>query len=49
MAKRTTTYKTAVEEEAEEEDDSGVEATEEDLYHQQVRLPASLSAQYRQI
>ncbi|KAM8743553.1 lamin-B1 isoform 1-T3 [Acanthopagrus schlegelii] len=35
VAKRTTTYKTAVEEEAEEDDDSGVEATEEDLYHQQ--------------
>lgn len=34
VAKRTTTYKT-VEEQAEEEDDSGPEATEEDLFHQQ--------------
>ncbi|XP_039979153.1 lamin-B1 [Xiphias gladius] len=37
VAKRTTTYKTAVEEEQgeEEEDDNGVEAIEEDLFHQQ--------------
>ncbi|XP_076613953.1 lamin-B1 [Chaetodon auriga] len=35
VAKRTTTYKTAVEEQGEEDDDSGVEATEEDLFHQQ--------------
>lgn len=46
VAKRTTTYKTA-EEQAEEEDDSGLEATEEDLFHQQVRIPAKESAQCR--
>ncbi|XP_042365338.1 LOW QUALITY PROTEIN: lamin-B1 [Plectropomus leopardus] len=34
VAKRTTTYKTAVEEQG-DEDDNGVEATEEDLFHQQ--------------
>jgi len=38
VAKRTTTYKTGVEEEQgeeEEDDDNGVEAIEEDLFHQQ--------------
>ncbi|XP_022600306.1 lamin-B1 [Seriola dumerili] len=36
VAKRTTSYKTAIEEEqGEEEDDNGVEAIEEDLFHQQ--------------
>uniref|UniRef100_A0A3B4Y040 Lamin B1 n=1 Tax=Seriola lalandi dorsalis TaxID=1841481 RepID=A0A3B4Y040_SERLL len=38
VAKRTTSYKTAIEEEqGEDEDDNGVEAIEEDLFHQQVR------------
>uniref|UniRef100_A0A8C4HN50 Lamin B1 n=1 Tax=Dicentrarchus labrax TaxID=13489 RepID=A0A8C4HN50_DICLA len=45
VAKRITTYKTAVEERDEDDDDSGVEAIEEDLFHQQVRLPATLSVQ----
>ncbi|XP_071322667.1 lamin-B1 [Trachinotus anak] len=36
VAKRTTSYKTAIEEEqGEDEDDNGVEAIEEDLFHQQ--------------
>ncbi|XP_034403181.1 lamin-B1 [Cyclopterus lumpus] len=35
VAKRTTTYQTAIEEEDEEEDDNGVEATDEDLFRQQ--------------
>ncbi|XP_035524341.1 lamin-B1 [Morone saxatilis] len=35
VAKRITTYKTAVEEQDEDDDDSGVEAIEEDLFHQQ--------------
>ena len=35
MARRSTSYSTAVEEQ-EEEDDNGVEAIEEDLFHQQV-------------
>ncbi|XP_051268265.1 lamin-B1 [Dicentrarchus labrax] len=35
VAKRITTYKTAVEERDEDDDDSGVEAIEEDLFHQQ--------------
>ncbi|XP_075935952.1 lamin-B1 isoform X1 [Anarhichas minor] len=36
VAKRTTTYKTTIEEEEEEEDDDdGVEATDEELFHQQ--------------
>lgn len=35
VAKRTTTYKTAMEEEDEDDDDNGVEATDEDLFHQQ--------------
>uniref|UniRef100_A0A3B4YTN5 Lamin B1 n=1 Tax=Stegastes partitus TaxID=144197 RepID=A0A3B4YTN5_9TELE len=39
VAKRTTTYKTGVEEEqGEEDDDNGVEAIEEERFHQQVRL-----------
>uniref|UniRef100_A0A8D3E9L4 Lamin B1 n=1 Tax=Scophthalmus maximus TaxID=52904 RepID=A0A8D3E9L4_SCOMX len=43
VAKRTTTYRTTGgeeqgEEEEEEEEDNGVEAVEEDLFHQQVRL-----------
>lgn len=46
VAKRTTTYKTAIEEEF-EEDDNGVEAIDDDLYLQQVRPSASISAQYR--
>lgn len=42
VAKRTTTYKTGVEEEQgeEEEDDNGVEAVEEDLFNQQVTTSA---------
>ncbi|XP_049908764.1 lamin-B1 isoform X1 [Epinephelus moara] len=35
VAKRTTTYKTAVDELCEENDDDGMEATEEDLFQQQ--------------
>ncbi|XP_069562512.1 lamin-B1 [Brachyistius frenatus] len=35
VAKRTTTYKTGVEEEQGEDDDNGVEVIEEDLFHQQ--------------
>ncbi|XP_047425360.1 lamin-B1 [Mugil cephalus] len=35
VAKRTTTYKTVVEEQDEDDDDNGVEAIEEDLFHQQ--------------
>ncbi|XP_054468009.1 lamin-B1 [Anoplopoma fimbria] len=34
VAKRTTTYKTSIEEEDEDEDDNGVEATDEDLFEQ---------------
>lgn len=41
VAKRTTTYKTVVEEQDEDDDDNGVEAIEEDLFHQQVRLQLS--------
>lgn len=39
VAKRITTYKTAIEEEEEEEDD-GVEAVDEELFHQKVRRSA---------
>ncbi|KAM9306786.1 lamin-B1 [Pholidichthys leucotaenia] len=35
VAKRTTTYKTVVEEHSEEDEDNGVEAIEEDVLHQQ--------------
>ncbi|KAF3702443.1 Lamin-B1 Precursor [Channa argus] len=35
VAKRTTTYKTAIETQQGEDDDNGVEAVEEDLFHQQ--------------
>ncbi|KAL6097284.1 lmnb1 [Pungitius sinensis] len=35
VAKRTTTYRTTIEEEEEEEDDNEVEATDEELFHQQ--------------
>ncbi len=41
VAKRTTTYNTAVQEQLEEDDDDGVEDTEEDFFHQQVRLRAA--------
>uniref|UniRef100_A0A8C9ZYU3 Lamin B1 n=1 Tax=Sander lucioperca TaxID=283035 RepID=A0A8C9ZYU3_SANLU len=43
VAKRTTTYNTALEEQ--DEEDNGVEASEEALFHLQVRLTATLSAQ----
>lgn len=43
VAKRTTTYKAAVEEQGEEDDDSRVDASEENLFHQQVSLAATLA------
>lgn len=47
VAKRTTTYNTAVQEQEEEDDDDdAVEDTEEDFFHQQVRLPAAHTFQY---
>lgn len=45
VAKRTTTYKAAVEEQGEEDDDR-VDASEENLFHQQVSLAATLAATF---
>uniref|UniRef100_A0A3Q3JJ59 Lamin B1 n=1 Tax=Monopterus albus TaxID=43700 RepID=A0A3Q3JJ59_MONAL len=42
VAKRTTTYRTAVErQQSDDDDDNGVEAIEEDVFHQQVSLAAT--------